>query len=203
MFAQRVLAGQRSEPSGAPPSSRELRERARKQEAGIGHRGYRVHGDLEELVPAPGDGEGRDPDEVAPDARATRPSPPSPPCSRPGAVPGTEGRGGRPGVPRAAIARDPAQVAMAAAPVQEGNMSPKIFLHVGSPKTGTTFLQNVLWKQRSLAREQGLLLPQDRFPDHYLASLDVRGSAGRPHHPPQAVGMWHRMVESHGVRRPS
>ena len=70
----------------------------------------------------------------------------------------------------------------------------KIFLHVGSPKTGTTFLQNVLWKQRDLAASQGLLLPQDRFHDHYLASLDVRGLAGRAHHPPRAVGMWDRIV---------
>ena len=74
-------------------------------------------------------------------------------------------------------------------------MSPKVFLHVGSPKTGTTFLQNVLWAQRSLAREQGLLLPLDRFADHYLASLDVREISDQPHHPPEAVGMWQRMVE--------
>lgn len=74
-------------------------------------------------------------------------------------------------------------------------MSPRVFLHVGSPKTGTTFLQNVLWAQRPLAREQGLLLPLDRFADHYLASLDVRGIAGEPHHPPRALGMWQRVVE--------
>jgi hypothetical protein len=71
----------------------------------------------------------------------------------------------------------------------------RVFLHVGSPKTGTTFLQNVLWAQRPLAREQGLLLPMERFADHYLASLDVRGLAGAPQHPPRAVGMWQRMVE--------
>ncbi len=72
---------------------------------------------------------------------------------------------------------------------------PRLFLHVGSPKTGTTFLQNVLWSQRERAREQGLLLPMERFHDHYLASLDVRGLSGRPVHPPRAVGMWGRMVE--------
>lgn len=76
-----------------------------------------------------------------------------------------------------------------------------IFLHVGSPKTGTTFLQNVLWKQRDLALEQGLLLPQERFHDHYLASLDVRELAGRGHHPPRAVGMWDRVVEEAGRTR--
>lgn len=73
--------------------------------------------------------------------------------------------------------------------------SPRVILHVGSPKTGTTFLQNVLWTQRPVAREQGLLLPLERFADHYLASLDVRGVAGRPEHPPHAVGSWQRLVD--------
>ncbi|HET8605105.1 MAG TPA: hypothetical protein VFM09_14345 [Marmoricola sp.] len=71
----------------------------------------------------------------------------------------------------------------------------KVFLHVGSPKTGTTFLQNVLWAGRDTARRQGLLLPMDRFADHYLATLDVRGLAERPEHPDRALGMWQRIVE--------
>ena len=70
----------------------------------------------------------------------------------------------------------------------------RVFLHVGSPKTGTTFLQEVLWSQRALAAEQGLLLPLERFFDHYLASLDVRGQAHRPEHPGRAVGIWKRLV---------
>jgi hypothetical protein len=70
----------------------------------------------------------------------------------------------------------------------------RVFLHVGSPKTGTTFLQNVLWSQRERACEQGLLLPLDRFADHYLASLDLRGLSDRPEHPPRAVGIWDRLV---------
>ena len=71
---------------------------------------------------------------------------------------------------------------------------PRVFLHVGSPKTGTTFLQQVLWSQRELAEQQGLRLPLGRFNDHYLASLDLRGLAGPPH-PPATRGMWTRLVE--------
>lgn len=70
----------------------------------------------------------------------------------------------------------------------------RIFLHVGSPKTGTTFLQEVLWSQRERAAQQGLLLPLDRFADHYLASLDVRDLAERKEHPRRAVGIWDRLV---------
>lgn len=70
----------------------------------------------------------------------------------------------------------------------------RVFMHVGSPKTGTTFLQNVLWSQRDLAKEQGLLLPLDRFADHFYASLDIRGLSTRPEHPPRAHGIWQRLV---------
>jgi len=70
---------------------------------------------------------------------------------------------------------------------------PRAILHVGSPKTGTTFLQQVLWSQRGLAERQGVRLPLDSFNDHYLASLDIRGLA-RPPHPARAQGMWARLV---------
>jgi len=71
----------------------------------------------------------------------------------------------------------------------------RVFLHVGSPKTGTTFLQDVLWTQRETAREQGLLLPGERFHDHFLATLDVRGLAEDPIYPDRARGMWDRLAE--------
>jgi hypothetical protein len=51
-----------------------------------------------------------------------------------------------------------------------------------------------LWAQRGKAREQGLLLPLERFADHYLASLDLRGLSDRPEHPPRALGIWDRLV---------
>jgi hypothetical protein len=75
----------------------------------------------------------------------------------------------------------------------------RVFLHVGSPKTGTTFLQEVLWAHKEQAARQGLLLPLERFGDHYLASLDVRGLAGRPEHPPRAEGIWDRLVDEAGA----
>lgn len=71
---------------------------------------------------------------------------------------------------------------------------PRVFLHVGSPKTGTTFLQDVLWSQRGTAREQGLLLPGERFHDHFLATLDVRGLADDPAQPERARGIWDVLV---------
>jgi hypothetical protein len=75
-------------------------------------------------------------------------------------------------------------------------MSRRAYLHVGSPKTGTTFLQQLLWAQRDLARDQGLLLPLRGIHDHYLACMDLRGLSDRPHLPEHAVGSWDRLVEA-------
>lgn len=72
--------------------------------------------------------------------------------------------------------------------------APKVFLHVGSPKTGTTFLQQVIWSQRELAAQQGLTLPLSTFHDQFLASLDVRGLGGKAPHPPESLGAWNRLV---------
>ncbi len=75
-------------------------------------------------------------------------------------------------------------------------MARRVFLHVGSPKTGTTFLQNVLWSQRKLAKEQGLLLPLAAFFDHYLATLDVRDIEPQPADVERATDVWRRIVDA-------
>lgn len=68
VFAQGVLAGQSSAPALCPPDLVErLAEIASRQNARIDRRGYQVHGDLEELVPAPGTSPWIDPDQVDPE----------------------------------------------------------------------------------------------------------------------------------------
>ncbi|HSE08325.1 MAG TPA: hypothetical protein VLB29_06645 [Nocardioidaceae bacterium] len=74
-------------------------------------------------------------------------------------------------------------------------MARRIYLHVGSPKTGTTFLQEVLWSQKELARQQGLLLPLEAFFDHYLATLAVREIEPQPQDVERASRVWERVVE--------
>lgn len=69
-----------------------------------------------------------------------------------------------------------------------------VFLHIGSPKTGTTYLQNILWNNRHLARSQGLLLPGRGFGAHFHATVDVRGLAARPQHSQAVIGAWERLV---------
>ncbi|BCJ39829.1 hypothetical protein GCM10010168_26890 [Actinoplanes ianthinogenes] len=41
-------------------------------------------------------------------------------------------------------------------------MTRRVFVHVGAPKTGSTFIQNVLWKNRDTLKRAGTLLPATR-----------------------------------------
>ncbi len=67
VFAQSILAGQASAPAQCPPDLVErLGQIATQQNSRITRRGYQVHGDLQELVPPPGDGPWTDPDSVDP-----------------------------------------------------------------------------------------------------------------------------------------
>ena len=53
-------------------------------------------------------------------------------------------------------------------------MSPKrVLLHVGTPKTGTSYLQDVLFRNRERLAGQGVLYAADRFDGHFLAALDL------------------------------
>ncbi len=51
-------------------------------------------------------------------------------------------------------------------------MSKRVFLHVATPKSGTSYLQGVLWHNRDSLREAGLLLP-GTFDAHYVAAKAV------------------------------
>ncbi|MDQ4007255.1 MAG: hypothetical protein M3211_04050 [Actinomycetota bacterium] len=63
-------------------------------------------------------------------------------------------------------------------PPSEGPRTPpRVFVHVGAPKTGTTFLQNVLWTNRDALAEDGVLYPYARPHEHFAAMLDLRERA--------------------------
>src|SRR6476469_5364691 len=53
-------------------------------------------------------------------------------------------------------------------------MASKVFLHVGLPKTATTYLQTILWGNRDALARQGVLLPGEARRDHLWASRTVR-----------------------------
>ncbi|MFS3127572.1 hypothetical protein ACLM5J_04125 [Nocardioides sp. Bht2] len=49
----------------------------------------------------------------------------------------------------------------------------RVILHVGTPKTGTSYVQDVLFNNRIKLRAEGLAYPAERFDGHFLAALDL------------------------------
>jgi hypothetical protein len=91
-------------------------------------------------------------------------------------------------VPEPAAPPDPAPGAGRGPAGQPGTPArPKIFLHIGEPKTGTTFLQQVMWRNRAELAARGVVLPGHHPQDHFRASQDLRGIAKLPSDP---AGSW-------------
>ena len=69
-----------------------------------------------------------------------------------------------------------------------------MFLHIGLPKTGTSYLQTILWGNREALEQSGVRLPGVKRRDHLWASCVVRGDGniGRRHS--QAPDSWDRLV---------
>lgn len=72
-------------------------------------------------------------------------------------------------------------------------MSRTVYLHIGLPKTGTTFLQTTMWENRRALRRQGFLYPGTSRMDHYHASQEVRGAS--PAKLGEHAGVWGRLVD--------
>lgn len=72
-------------------------------------------------------------------------------------------------------------------------MARRLLLHVGAPKTGTSFVQDLLFQNRERLVGQGILYPGDRFDAHFLAALDLLqlswGGLER-----EAVGAWQSLA---------
>lgn len=70
----------------------------------------------------------------------------------------------------------------------------RVVLHVGTPKTGTSYLQDVLFNNRERLRSHDIDYPADRFDAHFLAALDLMrlpwGGLET-----EAVGAWDEVVE--------
>jgi hypothetical protein len=77
----------------------------------------------------------------------------------------------------------------------KGGCRPRVYLHIGEPKTGTTFVQQVMWANRASLAARGVLLPGYNHWDHSRASRDLREAprlAGDPADP--WVGEWDVLV---------
>lgn len=75
-------------------------------------------------------------------------------------------------------------------------MAHRLFLHVGTPKSGSTYLQARWWHNRDELARQGLLLPGAGVNEHFWASCVVRGREKLLSTLPDgARGAWDRLLE--------
>jgi hypothetical protein len=67
----------------------------------------------------------------------------------------------------------------------------RVCLHIGEPKTGTSFLQRCLWSNHAWLAAQGVVLPGYNHQDHNRASRDVREAPRVPSDPADPwAGEW-------------
>jgi hypothetical protein len=69
-----------------------------------------------------------------------------------------------------------------------------VFFHVGLPKTGTTYVQTLLWSNREELKRQGVLVPGDSNREHLWASGVVREDPHLDRRGPEAEHAWDRLV---------
>lgn len=75
-----------------------------------------------------------------------------------------------------------------------GTPEQRVFLHVGAPKTGTTFVQTVLFHHRDQLRQLGVLYPAERYDDHFFAAVDLQDLDFSGEHRPEAAGRWEEVA---------
>ncbi len=71
--------------------------------------------------------------------------------------------------------------------------TPTAYVHIGVPKSGTTFLQRVLAANRRRLADAGVCYPGDRV-DHFFPAQDVLGFTFRGHREDRVSGAWATML---------
>lgn len=72
-------------------------------------------------------------------------------------------------------------------------MARRVFLHIGLPKTATSYLQTILWSSRDQLRAEGLLVPGSERRDHLWASRVVREGDAILKRPEREQTSWDRI----------
>lgn len=72
-------------------------------------------------------------------------------------------------------------------------MVEQIFFHIGAPKTGTTFIQQVLLANRQQLASNGMLYVGERWTDHSHSAAIVRESPRLESFSEEALGAWDRL----------
>jgi hypothetical protein len=71
----------------------------------------------------------------------------------------------------------------------------RLVLHIGSMKSGTSFIQNVLGDNKERLADQGVLFPGPRWKFQVKAVQELIGHGGPEQEPVDPAGHWQRMVD--------
>ncbi len=74
-------------------------------------------------------------------------------------------------------------------------MAERVVLHIGSMKSGTSFIQNVLGNNRDQLAQHGISFAGERWRDQVAAVQDLIGHGGPDQPPLEPTGAWQRLVE--------
>jgi hypothetical protein len=69
----------------------------------------------------------------------------------------------------------------------------RVFVHIGLPKTATTYLQTIIWANRDTLRERGVVVPGAERRDHLWASRTVREESRQDWAPQRQRTAWQRI----------
>lgn len=72
-------------------------------------------------------------------------------------------------------------------------MVERVFVHIGLPKTATSYLQTTLWSHREVLRRQGVVLPGSERRDHLWSSRTVREDPHQEQAPEVQRSAWARI----------
>jgi len=71
---------------------------------------------------------------------------------------------------------------------------PQIYLHIGPPKTATTFIQDIIWGNRPVLASQGIHLVGAKGEGHFLAAMDLRRKPLARYEDPRIAGSWDNLA---------
>jgi hypothetical protein len=54
-------------------------------------------------------------------------------------------------------------------------MARRVLLHIGTPKTATTYLQDILFRNRDVLAKHGVHYPSEHYSDHFRAAINLTG----------------------------
>lgn len=72
-------------------------------------------------------------------------------------------------------------------------MVDRVFVHIGLPKTATSYLQTIIWSNRDRLRERGVVVPGAERRDHLWSSRTVREQASHRRAPEHQQRAWERV----------